>query len=77
MSDQPVPPYKFDRARWSRNDQITGVATVVLFIALFLPWFGVRVGARGYSVDVNAVLVEVDPGNGKASSIQRLDYYVE
>jgi metallophosphoesterase (TIGR00282 family) len=28
-------------------------------------------------VDVNAVLVEVDPGNGKASSIQRLDYYVE
>ena len=50
MSDQPIPPYKFDRARWSRNDQITGVATVVLFIALFLPWFGVRVGP----VDVTA-----------------------
>ena len=32
--------------------------------------------ARG-SVDVNAVLVDVDPGTGKATAITRLDYHVD
>jgi hypothetical protein len=38
-----VPAYKFDAARWSLADRIAGVATVVLFISLFLSWFGVSV----------------------------------
>jgi hypothetical protein len=38
-----VPPYKFDVARWSLADRIAGVATVVLFVSLFLAWFGVSV----------------------------------
>jgi hypothetical protein len=39
----PVAPavFKFDAHRWSREDRITGIATALLFIALFLPWFGV------------------------------------
>ncbi len=38
-----VPAYKFDAARWSLADRIAGVATVVLFISLFLSWFGISV----------------------------------
>lgn len=38
-----VPAYKFDAARWSLADRIAGVATIVLFISLFLSWFGVTV----------------------------------
>jgi hypothetical protein len=34
-----MPAYKFDAARWSTADRIAGVATVVLFISLFLPWY--------------------------------------
>jgi hypothetical protein len=38
-----VPAYHFDVARWSRADWIAGIATIVLFISLFLPWFGISV----------------------------------
>ena len=38
-----MPAYKFDAARWSLADRIAGVATIVLFISLFLSWFGVTV----------------------------------
>ena len=38
-----MPAYKFDAARWSLADRISGVATVVLFISLFLSWFGISV----------------------------------
>ena len=38
-----MPAYKFDAARWSLADRISGVATIVLFISLFLAWFGVSV----------------------------------
>lgn len=34
-----VPPYQFDAARWSTADRITGIATLVLLVSLFLPWF--------------------------------------
>lgn len=34
-----VPPYQFNAARWSTADRITGIATLVLLVALFLPWF--------------------------------------
>lgn len=36
--------YSFDASRWSRTDRITGIATAVLLISLFLPWFGVNYG---------------------------------
>lgn len=42
-STSAVPPYKFDAARWSLADRIAGIATIVLFISLFLSWFGVSV----------------------------------
>jgi zinc-ribbon domain len=38
-----IPTYHFDVARWSLADRIAGVATIVLFISLFLSWFGISV----------------------------------
>jgi hypothetical protein len=38
---------KLDAARWSGADRVAGVATLVLFISLFLPWFT----SGGYSVN--------------------------
>ena len=35
---------KFDVARWTKVDRIVGIATFVLFISLFLDWFGVSFG---------------------------------
>ncbi len=34
-------PVQLDMNRLTKADRITGVATLVLFIALFLPWFGI------------------------------------
>lgn len=42
-SSNALPAYKFDAARWSLADRIAGVATIVLFISLFLSWFGISV----------------------------------
>jgi hypothetical protein len=36
-----TPAFRFDLNRLSRADQIAGGASVILFISLFLPWFGV------------------------------------
>jgi hypothetical protein len=36
--------FSFDAARWSQAERITGVATVVLLISLFLPWFSINFG---------------------------------
>jgi hypothetical protein len=38
-----VPAYHFDAARLSTADWIAGIATIVLFISLFLSWFGISV----------------------------------
>jgi hypothetical protein len=46
-----VPAYKFDVARWTRADRIAGIATIVLFISLFLPWFTVSFGFASGSVN--------------------------
>ena len=46
-----LPPYKFDVKRWSRADEIAGVATILLFISLFLPWFTVSFGFASQSVN--------------------------
>lgn len=45
-----LPPYRFDAARWSMADRIAGIATIVLFISLFLPWFTYTAGFAGISV---------------------------
>ncbi len=42
-SGSAVPAYRFEAARWSLADRIAGVASIVLFISLFLSWFGVSV----------------------------------
>jgi len=45
-----IPSYKFNAARWSRADRITGIASIILFISLFLPWFGVSVTAFNITI---------------------------
>jgi hypothetical protein len=45
-----IPAYRFDAARWTQADRIAGIATIVLFIALFLPWFTYTAGFGGFSV---------------------------
>ncbi len=46
-----IPSRRFGRSRWSSTDVIAGAATLVLLVALFLPWFGVSLGVVGFSVD--------------------------
>ena len=46
-----IPAYKFDAARWSRADRIIGIATIVLFISLFLSWFSYNLGIGIYHWD--------------------------
>ena len=46
-----MPAYKFDAARWTLADRIAGIATIVLFISLFLPWFTVSFGFASGSVN--------------------------
>jgi hypothetical protein len=41
------PQIKFDLASVSQTDRIVGVGSLVLFIALFLPWFSVKLGILG------------------------------
>jgi hypothetical protein len=41
------PTFNLDLRRLTRNDQIVGGATLVLFISLFLPWFTVSVKGFG------------------------------
>jgi hypothetical protein len=46
-----LPPFAFDAKRWSRTQRITLIATGVLFISLFLPWFTYNFGLGSVSVD--------------------------
>jgi len=46
-----LPPFSFDAKRWSQAERITAVATLVLFICLFLPWFGVNFGFGSVTVN--------------------------
>jgi hypothetical protein len=43
--------FAFDARRWTVADQITGGATMVLLVSLFLPWFGTDGGFFSVSVD--------------------------
>jgi hypothetical protein len=44
-------PFSFDMKRWSQPERIAAVATLVLFISLFLPWFTYNFGIGSVSVD--------------------------
>jgi hypothetical protein len=46
-----VPAYKFDARHWTNTDKVIGVAAVVLFISLFLPWYGVNIGIGSLTAD--------------------------
>lgn len=46
-----LPPFAFDMKRWTQAERITGVATLVLFVSLFLPWFTYSFGFGSVSVD--------------------------
>jgi hypothetical protein len=48
-----IPAFKFDAARWSLADRIAGVATIVLFISLFLPWFTYTASIGDFSASVH------------------------
>ena len=43
--------FAFDARRWTVADRVTGGATLVLLVSLFLPWFGTDVGFFSVSVD--------------------------
>ncbi len=43
--------FAFDARRWTLTDQLTGGATLVLLVSLFLPWFGTDAGFFTVSVD--------------------------
>ena len=47
------PSFKFDAKRWSQTDRIVAIATLVLFISLFLAWFGA--GNAIYNVTVDGL----------------------
>ena len=46
-----VPAFAFDARRWTFTDRVTGGATLVLLVSLFLPWFGTDGGFFSVSVD--------------------------
>ena len=46
-----VTAFAFDARRWTLADQLTGGATLVLLVSLFLPWFGTDAGFFNVSVD--------------------------
>ena len=48
-----IPTYEFDAERLTPVDWVAGVATLVVFISLFLPWFGISFGIG--SVNVNGL----------------------
>lgn len=33
--------FKFDMSKWTKTERNVGIATLIFFISLFLPWFGV------------------------------------
>jgi hypothetical protein len=43
--------FAFNARRWTLADQVTGGATLVLLVSLFLPWFGTDGGFFNVSVD--------------------------
>ena len=50
-SQAAVTAFAFDARRWTRADHVTGGATLILLVSLFLPWFGTDNGFFNVSVD--------------------------
>jgi hypothetical protein len=50
-----APLFRFDAQRLSGSNQIVGVAAVVLFVSLFMPWFGASLGYAGITVSVDGL----------------------
>lgn len=50
-----APLFRFDARRLSGSNQIVGVAAVVLFVSLFMPWFGASLGYAGITVSVDGL----------------------
>jgi zinc-ribbon domain len=46
-----VPAFRFDAARWTLADRIAGIATVVLFISLFLSWYTYSIAGFNFTAD--------------------------
>ena len=46
-----VTAFAFDARRWALADQVTGGASLILLVSLFLPWFGTDGGFFSVSVD--------------------------
>ncbi len=46
-----MPAFKLDPRRWTPAELITLIATAVLFVSLFLPWFTYNFGFGSISVD--------------------------
>jgi hypothetical protein len=53
-SQTPALAFRFDAARWTRADRITGGATLVLVVSLFLPWFTVSAGFGNFTASGTA-----------------------
>jgi hypothetical protein len=51
VSPAGVTAFAFDARRWTLADQVTGGATLILLVSLFLPWFGTDGGFFSVSVD--------------------------
>jgi hypothetical protein len=48
-----APAFRFDASRWTRADRITGGASLLLLVSLFLPWYGVSL--LGISAEADGV----------------------
>jgi hypothetical protein len=52
-SDRTKPSFQLDATRLTSADRVTGIATLVLVVSLFLPWYGVSV--FGFSAQVDGL----------------------
>jgi hypothetical protein len=68
MPGAPAPgSFNFDAGRWTRAEQITGGATLLLLISLFLPWFTASINTKGLGLGnaaVGSVSVSGTGGHG-------------
>jgi len=46
--------FRLDPAKWTPADRVTGAATLVLVISLFLPWFSVSAGFGNFTASSSA-----------------------
>jgi hypothetical protein len=43
--------FRFDARRWSRADWVAVIATALLFLSLFMPWFGITLLGTSATAD--------------------------